>query len=246
LEDLPAISPDSSKDPQEIHQLLRPEIEIPDILARALEEHSNGNSMPINPDKLRKASNHLRTLEHGHHAGIPLHCGGKNCPMSKNCILLDAGFTYMIGEQCPIEKSLIGTYSQKIAESLQVNQTNIVEMNMVNEIAKIWIFKLRIEDRLTYEDFIKQQIVAVDDDGVPQYRDELHPSIQWDDMLSRRELKLLEALLATRKSVAEVGGGTPTDPSTNASNIMALLAKAKKKLITDAEIIRAEAAKPTN
>jgi hypothetical protein len=145
-----------------------------------------------------------------------------------------------------MEAHLMSTWASKLCRDLQVNVENSVEMNLVSELAKLSIYRMRISNRLAYEDFIKQQIVAVDDDGVPQYRDELHPAIAWEETLSRRELKLLDALLATRRSIAEVGAGSTTDPSTNAANMLSMLEKARKTLEARAETVKAERAKPVN
>jgi len=222
--------------------------EIPTLLVRATAEQAKTDAglQEADPEKMRRAALAIRNLEHGYHASIPMYCKGATCPMGKSCALLQAGFNYMINNPCPIEQHLISTWAGKIITDLQVNVNNSVEMNLVGELVKLNVYRMRISNRLAFEDFIKQQIVAVDDDGVPQYRDELHPAVNWEETLSRRELKLLDALLATRRSIAEVGGGVSSDPSTNAANILSTLDKFKKALAAKAEIIEAEQAKPAN
>lgn len=220
---------------------------IPQLLTNALQEQANSSNIQgVSPEQMRRAALSIRNLEHGYHAMIPLYCKGAQCPMARACPLVLAGFDYMVNNPCPIEQHLMSSWVGKLCIDLQVNTNNSVEMNLVAELAKLSIYRMRISNRLAFEDFIKQQIVAVDDDGVPQYRDELHPAIGWEETLSRRELKLLDALLATRRSIAEVGAGSSTDPSTNAANMLAMLEKAKKNLAQRAETIEGEIAKPAN
>jgi hypothetical protein len=120
----------------------------------------------------------------------------------------------------------------------------MVEKNLVADLAKIDLFNMRASNRLAYEDFVTRQAVGVTDDGDVQFRDELSVAAQWEDMLYKRKLKLLDALLATRKAIAEVGAGTGTDPSTSVSRVRGILERKKKALIIEAENAAAEAAKP--
>lgn len=221
--------------------------EVPSLLSQAIAAQTENNTIQnITPEQIRRAALSVRNLEHGYHAMIPMYCKGAQCPMAKSCALLQNGFTYMLSQPCPLESHLMATWAGKLCRDLQVNVGNSVEMNLVSELAKLSVYRMRISNRLAYEDFIKQQIVAVDDDGVPQYRDELHPAIAWEETLSRRELKLLDALLATRRSIAEVGAGSTTDPSTNAANMLSMLEKAKKALEHRSDELRAERARPVN
>jgi hypothetical protein len=149
----------------------------------------------------------------------------------------------MIGDPCPIEGHLLGLWAAKYMEDLKIDVNNLVETNLANEIAKLDIYSMRINNRLAYEDYISKQVVAINEEGQPQYRDELHVAAQWEDMLARRKQKLLDSLLATRRSLAEVGGGTTTDPSSMAANAMKLVKKAQKNLKIQAENVAADNAK---
>jgi hypothetical protein len=149
----------------------------------------------------------------------------------------------MIGTPCPIEGHLLTLWTTKYITDLKIDENNLVETNLAAEIAKLDIYSMRVNNRLAYEDFVSKQVVAINEEGTPQYRDELHVAAQWEDILSRRKLRLLDALLATRRSLAEVGGGSTSDPSTQAAMAMKLVKKAQKNLQNQADIVAAESAK---
>lgn len=213
-------------------------LDIPPILAKHI-----GNTPDIPIEKIRAAMKSLRTLEHGSHALTPMYCKGDSCSYKHQCPLLQAGIRDMIGTPCPIEGHLLTLWTNKYITDLKIDENNLVETNLAAEIAKLDIYSMRINNRLAYEDYISKQVVAINEEGQPQYRDELHIAAQWEDMLSRRKLKLLDALLATRRSLAEVGGGSTSDPSTQAAMAMKLVKKAQKNLQNQAEQLKADTAK---
>lgn len=220
---------------------LVPNASFPAFLMKAVEEQQKQGA--ITAAQVSKAAVGIQALEHGYHAAIPLECHGAQCPMALKCPLFQAGFTYMVNHPCPLEAHLMTTWIDSIVKELHVNSDNHTEMGLVLELAKIDIYNWRIANKLAYEDHIKAQVVAMSDDGEPMYRDELHVSAVWDDMLAKRRLKYMDALLATRKSVAGVGGGMSADPSSQMSQIRNLLARKKKSLNDIAENLAAENAK---
>lgn len=211
------------------------------MLQRAYDEQSKRG--PVDLVKLEEVATAVRTLEHGAYSMVPLHCHGTGCPMAAKCPLLQGGFTYMIGKACPLEQHLLDKWSSKYIFDLKINPDNMVETNLAGEIAKLDIYGMRISNKLAYEDFIKQQVVGVSNDGEPFYRDELHVAAIWEDQLAKRKLKLLDALLATRKSMAGAGAGISNDPSTQASAVKRILDKKAIELRATAENLKAEAAK---
>jgi hypothetical protein len=214
------------------------EVIIPPLLLKHFE---NNPDVPI--EKIRNAMRQLRTLEHGAHALTPMYCKGDSCSYKESCPLLKANIRDMIGTPCPIEGHLLNLWANKYITDLKIDENNLVETNLAGEIAKLDIYSMRINNRLAYEDYISKQVVAINEEGKPQYRDELHVAAQWEDMLSRRKLRLLDALLATRKSLAEAGGGSTSDPSTHAAIAMKLVKKAQKNLQKQTDNIKAETAK---
>ena len=217
---------------------LTDQVDVPPMLQKHIDATPD---VPI--EKIRAAMKSLRTLEHGSHALTPMYCKGDSCSYKHQCPLLKAGIRDMIGSPCPIEGHLLNLWTGKYINDLKIDENNLVETNLAAEIAKLDIYSMRINNRLAYEDYISKQVVAINEEGQPQYRDELHIAAQWEDMLSRRKLKLLDALLATRRSLAEVGGGSTSDPSTQAAMAMKLVRKAQKNLASQAEQLRAESAK---
>lgn len=216
---------------------------VPPLLVKALQS----NLTEADREKVSKAIFHLRVLEHGAYAAIPLHCKGDSCTMADNCPFLKAGIRDMIGEQCPLEKHLLDRWIQKYIDTLKIDPSNIVDMSCIGEIAKIDIYEMRMNNRLAYEDVVTKQVAAMDNEGNIQYRDELHIAAQWMDMMSKRKSKLLESLLATRKAIADAGGGLDaSDPSSQASRLLDTVKRANLNLQKRADTLKAESAKKVN
>jgi hypothetical protein len=185
----------------------------------------------------------LRNLEHGHYAMVPIHCRGKACRYENICPLLKAGVSSMVGQQCPLEEHLLKTWIQHYQQSLNVDPTNTIEMNLVCELAKIEIYSARAAHRVGSEDIIINQVIGVSDKGEPIYREELHPVLGLAESQDRRKLRLLEAFLATRQSLAEAGGSGKGDQSTHAAELADIVRKAQRNLASRAEKIKADNAK---
>ncbi len=194
-------------------------------------------------ERLAAASKQLRALEHGHHAMVPLHCNGPSCPMALSCPLMNAGFSYMIGKPCPLEDHLLTLWRDSYVDSLRINHTNMVEVSLASDLAELDIYSMRASNKLAYEDFVSNQCIGISDDGQPQYRKELHVAATWKDMLGKRKLKILDALLATRKAIASVGGGLSDDPSSDAAKVKKLLELKVRALNSASEAILVETAK---
>ena len=178
--------------------------DVPPLLQLAMEQQAL-TGHPVDPDKLVPVARQFRMLEHGYHAMVPLKCCGASCNMADRCQLFKNGFTYMVGEPCPLEQHALASWTARYVETLQIAADNTTEINLAADLAKMDVYQMRIANRLNYEDFVQNQVVGVDKDGVPFYRHELHQGAIWRDMLVRRELKIQEALLATRKALAEAG-----------------------------------------
>lgn len=218
---------------------------VPAILLRAM-QHEKEAGREITAEKLKDAANQLRLIETGRHSALPLRCAGATCPMAWNCPLMKNSFTYMLSGPCPIEQEILKRRVEAYIMGLGVDVSNPIEVSMAQDLAEIDLFSNRAKDRLAYEDFITRQAIAVNEDGEVQYRSELSPAAIWDDMLFKRKMKLRDAFLATRKALAEAGGGQSSDPAQAMSKARALLERAKKNLERQDENLRAEAAKPAN
>lgn len=216
--------------------------DVPALIASAI-------NRGVDPEKVRSAANHLKTLEHGAYAATPLYCKGSSCIYKAVCPLLELGMeNEIVGKPCPIEAHQMNLWYTEMASSLKIDESNAIESSLVKELARLEIYNQRIANRLSFEDFIQKQAVGIDDEGNVKYRDELHQAVEWDDKLSKRRLKLLEALLATRKSIADAGGGLDaSDPSSAASKLMQSIKLASKRQQTKlAEDARANQAKKIN
>ena len=231
--------------PTENTALESPTCSVPPLLQLAIEQQALTDH-PIDPAKLEAVSRQFRMLEHGYHAMVPLCCTGASCPMSARCQLFKAGFTYMIGTPCPLESHVLATWSARYIQALQIDVENPVEVSLAADLAKLDIYQMRIANRLNYEDFVQDQVAGVDKEGTPFYRKELHAATIWEDMIARRKLKIQEALLATRKALAEAGKDSKTnDMSTQLAALQKMVTFLQKGTIDMKKVEEPIVAPPT-
>ena len=117
---------------------------------------------------------------------IPMLCRGRECPFVKMCPLFPEGLA-PIGAPCPIEMASVSDFMQGYMEDLGVDIDNLVEVSMIRDLVDQEIQYLRKTKILSQEHFIQENVIAVDQDGNPVVRKELHLAVELEDRLHRRK-----------------------------------------------------------
>jgi len=202
------------------------ELKTVDALAAALAPtaEQRGYMESMSPAKIQRVQNSLNSMKHGLHAVAPVTCGGpRKCPFIAHCPIptrqqksdkdygVDADYPLML--PCVLESAYQSQRILDYCQHLQVDVQNPIEMSVVNELAVLDLHKNRALMIMSEgdrdgegRDFLRQDhdYTEVGDGHELVKKTTLHPAFDVLDKLERRRERLLERLLETRKSRAEI------------------------------------------
>ena len=199
-----------------------------------------GVSVPA--DKLSIIQNFMDRAKFGHQSALPMICKGRDCPILEMCPLYEAGLPLPIKKICPVESAVIAQWVNRTMTSLNIDPNEpefAVDMDMVYELAGYELLRMRLASSLSTDPEVsKEVIVGYSPQGDPIYDIKPNMSLLMLEKYSKVVGKLRDALVATRKSQAQVGK-LAGDGSIRAANIMAkareLAEKRLKPNISDAD-----------
>jgi len=174
--------------------------------------------------KIQRVNNSLNSIKHGLHAVAPVTCGGPTkCPFIAHCPIptrqqkidkdYGAAADYPLMLPCVLESAYQSQRILDYCQHLQVDVNNPIEMSVVNELAVLDLHKNRALMIMSEgdrdgegRDFLRQDhdYTEVGDGHELVKKTTLHPAFDVLDKLERRRERLLERLLETRKSRAEI------------------------------------------
>lgn len=137
-------------------------------------------------------------------SSIPMNCEASKCTFADTCPLLKENLAPR-GNPCPIEMSIVAQFTSEYMEQLDVHPDNLVEVSMVRDLVDQEVQYIRKTKLLAKEHFVQENIIGVDNDGMPILKKELHLAVELEDKLHKRRKDLRNQLLATREAKAKVG-----------------------------------------
>lgn len=178
----------------------------------------------MSADKVQRVQNSLNSMKHGMHAVAPITClGPRKCPFINHCPIptreqkirkdygLDEDYPVML--PCIMERTFMTHKILHYRRRLKVDPDDPIEMALVNELALIDLYKYRASMILSEgdrdgdgRDFLRQDSnwQEAGDEYKETFTTSMHPAFDVGDKLERRRERLLERLLETRKSKAEI------------------------------------------
>lgn len=174
----------------------------------AFDDLYSGDDMPATwtpKDKARvleltNAVNTKKTIV----TSIPMVCRGPKCQFADNCPLQQENIA-PIGQSCPFEMGIVRHFMKEFMENLEVDPDNLVEMLLIRDMVDQEVQLLRSTKLLAQEDFIKENVVGIDDMGDPIMQEQLHLAIGYQDKLHKRRQVLFKQFLATRSERLKAG-----------------------------------------
>jgi hypothetical protein len=142
-------------------------------------------------------------LKQGSLHAIPRKCIPDSCPSGfRYCPVLKAGLS-PAGYRCPVESALIEQLFWGYVDELGIDPESIVELGLVRDLVDQDIQQIRKSELLANEGFIQENIVGMSQEGVPIFRKDLAPTVDYEDRILRRKKEIRTALLATRADRAK-------------------------------------------
>lgn len=178
-------------------------------------------------DKFRKS---IQAMSTGVQAVVPLRCPGKDiCKFASHCELAKMNKA-PVGRMCLPEAELITFFRKKFITEYEVIPSNATDMGLVNELAELEIYEMRCNMSLSKpeaQDLTQEDMVGASNTGEPLYQKKVHVSWEIKERIKVRKMKLLEALVGTRKEKYKRAAALKTrdtgDPSTSMSNMRSTL-----------------------
>ena len=203
-----------------------------------LDDYSDTTLTADEADRLRK---HVQAASTGVQSLIPLICAGDQCKFKERCPLHGMGKA-PVGKQCIPEVELLTFFRRRFIEEYEVNPQNMTDLIMVNELAEIEIFEMRCNISLSKvdgQDLTQQNIVGTTNAGQPYMQQVVHTAWDVKERLKIRKMKLIEALVGSRKDKWKRAAALKTrdaaDPSSQMSNLRSRLESMKNE-IEDAQV----------
>lgn len=162
-------------------------------------------------EEAKRVSMSMRHLTTGVNASVPMNCKGIQCPFANSCPYVKEN-KVPLGRPCLVEKQLIEYYTTQYIEEFDVDMDNLTEVYMVSELAEYNIYEKRVTERLASEhQSLMQDVVAtVDHTGEEIVNEEISRAWDLKERIKKSRMKVLEALMATRKDRVKLkvdGGG---------------------------------------
>jgi diphthamide synthase subunit DPH2 len=133
------------------------------------------------------------------------------------------------GKACLMEAQLIEYWMAQYFEEFDVNPERITEVHLISELAELDIYEMRVTKYLAenHQTLLQEVMTGVDPAGNVISNLEVSRAFDLKERLKKQRMKVLEALMATRKekikAIVGVTGGTDT-----ASRISELKEKLEK------------------
>jgi len=148
----------------------------------------------------KRISMSLRTMSTGINAAVPMICAGEQCAFATGCPYVEAGKP-PIARPCLVEGQLITYWTKQFIEEFDVDVENYTEVQLVSELAEFNIYELRVTKYLAdkHPTLMQDVITTVDNNGEVIENQEISRAFDLKERIKRNRMKVLEALMATRK-----------------------------------------------
>lgn len=195
---------------------------------QAVSEHGKSldhTAWTKNPEAVHaiEIARRLRQTKHGLYAAVPIICKAETCPYADSCELQQLALA-PYGEKCPMEIAAIEDLFVRYCQDMNINPEDPqqqVDAIMVKEVVDIDISMLRCDKKMAISaDFIIDQVVGMNDEGVAISRQELHPLTEYKEKLRTQKFKTLNLLNSTRKDKIGAKMQVTFDPSERAAQML--------------------------
>lgn len=148
----------------------------------------------------KKAAMSMLSTKTGLYAKVPISCKADSCPYAVTCILLDAGLAPR-GQKCPMETAMIETRYAGYSDDLGLDTASYIDNTIVADLINYDITIERCKALLAASQTpIEEVVAAVGEDGEAYTKPEINKAWEVLERASNRRDKLLDSLMATRKS----------------------------------------------
>lgn len=213
-----------------------------DYLKKLELDPSMYSNMNFTEEEVMALTYAIKRQSSGINSAVPIRCSGDMCPFKASCAYMAIGKP-PLAKPCLVESQLIHYWTEQYIDEFNVDPSNITELHMVSELAEFNIYEMRVTKYLAenHPTLLQDVVVGVDASGNVIENQDISKAFELKDRIKKNRMKVLEALMATRKEkmkvVSEVvgGGNTMTKLSELKSKISELSSQMKTMKAVDAD-----------
>jgi len=162
----------------------------------------NYDDIILSADDARRLQHYFKKLSTGTVSTIPMYCGGeKHCPQADFCEFVKLG-KIPLGRRCLVEVELVDFWTKRYLEEYDVDVNDQTDVYMIGELAELNVLEMRINNILAKfenSELSEVTIAGQDQDGRPIETVKISRFWEIKESIKNRRLKILEALVGTRK-----------------------------------------------
>lgn len=161
--------------------------------------------LKLTPEQVKKVEKVYRRYSTGLSAAVPLICTGENCPFHDTCPYWEIG-QVIEGEECKFEYDLVNFYTRRYMEEFDVDPDDYSEVMLISELVELNIYDIRASKILARPENAEmtQIFTTLTAAGDEMDEERVHNAFTIKEKIKTRRMKILEALVATRKERLKV------------------------------------------
>jgi len=183
-----------------------------------IKDFKDNYHLDLTESDVSKIVGYFKKHKYGYQSSVPLKCKGDDCSFKDDCPFAEIG-KFPSNKRCPLETVLLDGWISEYANNLGVDLSNPVDRKLISDLVVWELLEKRASEELGRDPAIVQEnVVTVDNNGQEVKRKELNQIITFMEKCQRWKLKIMDALVATRKSKA--GELKVKDPGSYASDLI--------------------------
>ena len=147
-----------------------------------------------------KVKSAMNSMTAGVNAAVPLTCTGHACAFKNTCPYYQINKA-PLGRPCLVESQLIEYWTEEYLNEFSVDPSKLTEMHLVSELAELNIYEMRITKYIAenHQTLLQDIVTGVDPAGNIITNLDVSKSFELKDRIKKQRMKVLEALMATRR-----------------------------------------------
>lgn len=155
----------------------------------------------LTADQAHKLHTTMNRLATGVNSVIPILCTGERCPFKDECFYYQNNIA-PINKPCLVEYDLLIYHTKRFIDEFDVHPDNHSELNLVQELAELIILEMRATRVLAKNPELYYEKITYDKQGNEVVEQVPHWAFGLKESIKNRRMKLLDALMATRKNIS--------------------------------------------
>lgn len=202
------------------------------FMAKLAPQYDRYPDLQLSEEELLRVKNTMLSFTAGVNAAVPLTCTANSCAFKNTCPFFQINKA-PLGRPCLVESQLIEYWTAEYLNEFNVDPNKLTEMHMVSELAELNIYEMRITKYIAenHQTLLQEVVTGIDTAGNIITNLDISKSFDLKERIKKQRMKVLEALMATRKENIKIAVQVASTNTT--ANKIADLKQQLEKLSND-------------